>query len=110
MFKKHFIFLFLFCFFLGRPCSLSRYHYCDNSGGKKCLLSQGHTFNDNSHDELPNLKKKYKTRAVQVILPSVDTFDFFKDYFFNTYITPEVQSTYVFKLGHVPLKRGPPFF
>lgn len=94
---------------MSRACSLHNYDYCEMTGGKKCYLIPDRSHHlDNPQDELPKVKRKYKTKALIVILPNVARINYVKFWVFNTYSTPRVKNTSEYEIEHIQLKRGPP--
>lgn len=53
-----------------KTCSLKDYNYCKTGLGKKCDLD-AKDFSGDNRSEVPFFKRKYKTKGIQVIIPTL---------------------------------------
>jgi hypothetical protein len=102
------ILLFILLYTLGKSCSLKGYKYCEIAIGKKSLLIEAKSVSPVDQSEIPKFKKKYKRKALQVIVPLIPNL-IFTEYCYYSVFSPKVtKKTNSFFLYCAQGKRGPP--
>lgn len=92
----------------GRACSLKEYKYCDIAIGKKSEIHASKDISGTDQNELPNFRRKYRARGIQVIQPAVTRLSFIRYYDFAEFTVRAAHNNGVFVHDYVPQKRGPP--
>lgn len=81
---------------------------CKNDFSAKKELSVTKKISDNSNDELPRLKRKYKPKGVEVTVPHVSVTDVRRFCSYKDFFIPRIKNTGATFLYCVQLERGPP--
>lgn len=100
------IVLFLFLSLGSRSCSLAGYEYCKLGLGKKLEVKE--KLSQDDRDGVPRLRRKYKPKGIQVIVPCISRL-VFTDYY--TYTEPgfTLNQGYIsHSYKEYQRKRGPP--
>jgi hypothetical protein len=101
----------LFLFILGAFAALSRHSIVQpdlKSYKNKLGYSVVKKVAASDHNELPKVKRKYKSKGVEVPVPNITVADLQRFYTYKSFSIPKLRSTSAVFLYCAQLKRGPP--
>jgi hypothetical protein len=98
----------LFLSFLGKACSLKSYEYCKIAIGKKCEIAAAHGLAQDTQDEIPKFRRKYKAKGIQEVLPTVNQLSFSQFHTKRQHLLFKVEDVLILSLHYVKATRGPP--
>lgn len=90
-----------------KSCSLKHYKYCEIALGKKSELA-AKTFKKDTQNEIPNFKRKYKTKGIQVIIPGIPCLTIHEFTYCNDFVIGIIKSSTTQFQIRANCKRGPP--
>ena len=90
-----------------KACSLKEYKYCEIALGKKFEFG-AKVFKNDAQSEVPKFKRKYKTKGIQVIIPTIP-FLTIQEFTYHTDFVPHLtRSNKTHFQVRANCKRGPP--
>ncbi|MBL7933945.1 MAG: hypothetical protein JNL60_18720 [Bacteroidia bacterium] len=88
-------------------CSLRQYKYCEIALGKKVELG-AKILKSDGQNEVPSLKRKYKTKGIQVIIPTIPSLTIREFVYCNDFVPHLTRSKNTHFQVRANCKRGPP--
>src|SRR5690606_27976470 len=93
--------------FPAKACSLNHYAYCKIALGKKFEF-ESKVFKNDGQSEIPKLRRKYKTKGIQVIFPTIP-FLTIREFSYSSDFVPHLtRSNNIHIQIRANCKRGPP--
>lgn len=90
-----------------KACSLKHYKYCEIALGKKSEFGVK-DFKNDTQGEVPKLKRKYKTKGIQVIIPTIPFLTIQEFSYCNDFVPHLTKSNTTHFQIRANCKRGPP--